>query len=323
MLFSLALAFSGAPTKDAVHPERVAQIAHLDKHATWKAAAHPRFAADAPGASSSLMGVKGNWVEDLREAVRQGEVEEYAPHPDTLAVAVPDSFDSATNWPSCGKTLNDVRDQSNCGCCWAFGGAEAASDRMCIATKGKLQMPLSANDVCFNAGGFLSSGCNGGQISTLTLPLTLTLTTPPSPSPLITHHSTFTLTTHPNPHPHPHPNPSQVARSRRRGPTSSRAASSPAVCHAGLEPRTDLTCHSRARPSPWVGNYNGTGPFGGGWCSAFPLPHCHHHGPQVRAGLEEEYLGSGTTGAKGNSLYLLPLVLHVLATLSTPCTCYP
>ena len=199
MLSSLALAFSGAPTKDAVHPERVAQIAHLDKHATWKAAAHPRFAADAPGASSSLMGVKGNWVEDLREAVRQGEVEEYAPHPDTLAVAVPDSFDSATNWPSCGKTLNDVRDQSNCGCCWAFGGAEAASDRMCIATKGKLQMPLSANDVCFNAGGFLSSGCNGGQISTLTLPLTLTLTTPPPPHPLHPHHSS--LTTQPSPSP--------------------------------------------------------------------------------------------------------------------------
>ena len=219
MISSFALAFS-APAKDAVHPERAAQIAHLDKHATWKAAAHPRFAADAPGASSPLMGVKGNWVEDLREAIRQGEIEEYAPHPDIEAVAVPDSFDSATNWPACGKTLNDIRDQSNCGCCWAFGGAEAASDRMCIATKAKLQMPLSANDVCFNAGGIFSSGCNGDQISTLTL---------------TTHHSTFTLTTHPNPDPdpilNPHLNPGQAARSRRRGPTSSRTAWSPAVCH--------------------------------------------------------------------------------------------
>ena len=26
----------------------------------------------------------------------------------------------------------DIRDQSNCGCCWAFAGAEAASDR-CLA----------------------------------------------------------------------------------------------------------------------------------------------------------------------------------------------
>merc|ERR1719502_1367939 len=28
------------------------------------------------------------------------------------------------------------------------------------------------------------------------------------------------------------------------------------------------------------GNYNSTGPLGGGWCSAFSLAHCHHHGPQ-------------------------------------------
>ena len=174
LLSSLALSFS-APAEDAVHPERAAQIAHLSKHATWKAAAHPRFAGYAPGASQTLMGVKGNWVEDLREAIRMGEIEEYAPHPDILAVAVPDAFDSATNWPACSKTLNDIRDQSNCGCCWAFGGAEAASDRMCIATKGKLQMPLSANDVCFNAGGLLSSGCDGGQITTPWLELGLGL----------------------------------------------------------------------------------------------------------------------------------------------------
>ena len=100
LLSSLALSFS-APAEDAVHPERAAQIAHLSEHATWKAAAHPRFAAYAPGASSTLMGVKGNWVEDLREAIRMGEIEEYAPHPDYLAVAVPDAFDSATNWPAC------------------------------------------------------------------------------------------------------------------------------------------------------------------------------------------------------------------------------
>eukprot|EP00664_Eupelagonemidae_sp_cell27_P009023 gene9023-4477_t len=31
-----------------------------------------------------------------------------------------------------------------CGCCWAFGSAEAASDRMCIATNGTLEIPLSA-----------------------------------------------------------------------------------------------------------------------------------------------------------------------------------
>merc|ERR1711933_432973 len=61
--------------------------------------------------------------------------------------------------------MGDIRDQSACGCCWAFAGAEAASDRMCISTNASTMIPLSAQDVCFNGGGFMSMGCNGGQIS--------------------------------------------------------------------------------------------------------------------------------------------------------------
>merc|ERR1712014_344801 len=73
--------------------------------------------------------------------------------------------DSEQNWPQCAKIIGDIRDQSNCGCCWAFAGAEAASDRMCISTNASMMVPLSAQDVCFNGGGFMSVGCNGGQIT--------------------------------------------------------------------------------------------------------------------------------------------------------------
>ena len=31
------------------------------------------------------------------------------------AVDVPDSFDSATNWPNCATVIDDIRDQSACG----------------------------------------------------------------------------------------------------------------------------------------------------------------------------------------------------------------
>merc|ERR1712186_30618 len=41
----------------------------------------------------------------------------------------------------------------------------AASDRMCIATNASMMVPLSAQDVCFNGGGFMSMGCNGGHIT--------------------------------------------------------------------------------------------------------------------------------------------------------------
>ena len=52
---------------------------------------------------------------------------------------------------------------SRCGCCWAFAGAEAASDRLCISTNGTVAVPLSAQDVCFGAS---FDGCQGGQIDT-------------------------------------------------------------------------------------------------------------------------------------------------------------
>jgi len=40
------------------------------------------------------------------------------------------------------------------------------------------------------------------------------------------------------------------------------------------------------------GNQADTGPLGGGFCSEFSLPHCHHHGPQG----DDPYPAEGTAG---------------------------
>merc|ERR1719199_199536 len=127
---------------------------------TWTAAVQSRFAGMPVGHSKPLMGVNGNWSSDLQLSILKGDVEPFVPTWSATA-SIPDAFDSVTNWPACAKILSDIRDQSACGCCWAFGGAEAASDRMCIATKGKMQFPFSAQDVCFCAN---PNGCGGGQI---------------------------------------------------------------------------------------------------------------------------------------------------------------
>ena len=73
---------------------------------------------------------------------------------------LPESFDAAEHWPEC-PSIVEIRDQSVCGSCWAFGAAEAATDRLCIASKGKIQDRLSSEDLltcCENCG----FGCEGG-----------------------------------------------------------------------------------------------------------------------------------------------------------------
>lgn len=161
-----AIAFVSTVSGFDVHPDRSAMIKEIENTpgVLWKAAAHPRFASEAPGASKDLCGVKGDQKENIKDLIKQGEIQEVLLD-DARFGEIPDSFDSAEHWPQCAKLIDDIRDQSNCGCCWAFAGAEAGSDRMCIATNASIMVPLSAEDVCFNGGGLLSHGCSGGQIS--------------------------------------------------------------------------------------------------------------------------------------------------------------
>jgi hypothetical protein len=44
---------------------------------------------------------------------------------------LPENFDSREQWPNC-PTLQEVRDQGNCGSCWAISAVETMSDRYLI-----------------------------------------------------------------------------------------------------------------------------------------------------------------------------------------------
>ncbi|XP_044268997.1 cathepsin B-like [Tribolium madens] len=74
---------------------------------------------------------------------------------------IPESFDAREAWPDCASIIGNIRDQSTCGSCWAFGAVEAMSDRMCIHSNATVKINISAEDLldCCIICGY---GCNGG-----------------------------------------------------------------------------------------------------------------------------------------------------------------
>jgi cathepsin B len=144
---------------------RGAFAAHLNAQPgmTWTAGISARFRGTPIGHSESLCGAKTLEDAALAALVAAGALVDArgtagmgaaSPNP-------PDAFDAEEHWPLCKATIADIRDQSDCGCCWAFAAAGAASDRMCIATNGTVVVPLSAQQLCFCAS---DDGCQGNNL---------------------------------------------------------------------------------------------------------------------------------------------------------------
>lgn len=77
-------------------------------------------------------------------------------YPDSVVTAVPDNFDSREQW---GLKIHPIRDQQQCGSCWAFGATEAFSDRFAINGKDVILSPEDLVSCDQN-----DYGCNGGYM---------------------------------------------------------------------------------------------------------------------------------------------------------------
>jgi len=70
---------------------------------------------------------------------------------------IPEMFDGRTTFSSC---QNSIRDQANCGSCWAFGAAETLTTNLCVLGLGNLVLAPQDLVSCDSA----DHGCNGGTL---------------------------------------------------------------------------------------------------------------------------------------------------------------
>ncbi|GKT27431.1 hypothetical protein ADUPG1_000039 [Aduncisulcus paluster] len=81
---------------------------------------------------------------------------------DALRNDLPTDFEVADQWPECADRVNHIRDQGNCGSCWAHGAAEALTDRFCINSEAAVNEDLSVEYIvsCDKT----NMGCDGGNL---------------------------------------------------------------------------------------------------------------------------------------------------------------
>jgi len=115
---------------------------------SWKAEMSPRFQGVTVREVKALLGT------DL-------SVESNLPvHSYDDVSDVPASFDATTQWPD---FIHPIRNQEQCGSCWAFAASEVLSDRYGIATNGSENAVLSPESLvsCDKT----DMGCQGGNLN--------------------------------------------------------------------------------------------------------------------------------------------------------------
>ena len=135
----------------AVHREHIDAI-NADSRSTYVAGENEFFKGKTLEEAKSLM---GTILEDHFKFSHPVKTFDHIKDSD-----IPDSFDATKQWPN---FVHPIRNQEQCGSCWAFSASEVLSDRFAIASNGSINVVLSPEDMvsCDNG----DMGCNGGILS--------------------------------------------------------------------------------------------------------------------------------------------------------------
>lgn len=103
-------------------------------------------------------------AKDAREVTRR-ELPQLSKLANVAQFDAPAEFDVRTQWPACVNVFNNIRNQAQCGSCWAVAAASVFSDRKCIMSKGAVQTSYSGLDTLACCKGMCGNGCEGGYPS--------------------------------------------------------------------------------------------------------------------------------------------------------------
>lgn len=133
---------------------------------TWEAEVSPRFKHHSIKDAKRQMGTYLSFYSDPdKPEVPLGEPLPVKVFGETHQVLKTDKFDAREAFPQCAEVIGHVRDQGDCGSCWAFASTEALNDRFCIKSGGRHRETLSPQHTtsCCDLLHCLSFGCSGGQ----------------------------------------------------------------------------------------------------------------------------------------------------------------
>ncbi|VDO86344.1 unnamed protein product [Soboliphyme baturini] len=106
-------------------------VSKMRAEMTWKMGMNKRFRGMSEEQLRAMSGATFDGLEELpvKKSFRRN-------------LDLPKSFDARDHWPNC-KYIPFIRDQSNCGSCWAVSTASVMTDRHCIASSGRDQPYIS------------------------------------------------------------------------------------------------------------------------------------------------------------------------------------
>eukprot|EP01136_Pigoraptor_vietnamica_P010919 Opistho-1_new@3462 len=147
LLAAALVASASAATRYALDKDIINEV--NTANAGWKAGLNGRFVGVTMAEAKQLLGLR-----------MDKEHKKRLPVITDVADAIPASFDARTQWPG---AIHPIRDQQQCGSCWAFAASEALSDRFYIASKGSVDVVLSPQDMvsCDST----DYGCSGGYLT--------------------------------------------------------------------------------------------------------------------------------------------------------------